>query len=269
MIIKAYVVPHPPIILPEIGRGEEKKIKNTIDSYRRMAREVKELHPDTVIISSPHAPMFADGFFVASGSCDSVSLRSFGFPRIQETVLLDQAFTEALVERLDRVGIPTALMPGRDEDHGFLIPLRFVHEAISDFKVVHVGISGLSCETHRMFGALLAETSRALSRRTVFIASGDLSHVLKADGPYGLRPEGPAFDAEIARIFREGDLEALFEFDSGFAHRAAECGLRSFQMMVGALEERPIKSELFSYEGTFGVGYAVASVTPHNKNMSG
>lgn len=264
MIIKAYVVPHPPIILPEIGRGEEKKIQSTIDAYQRMTREIAELCPDTVIICSPHAPMFADGFFIASGSRDSASLRSFGFPNIQETVLLDREFTDALLERLDRADIPTALMPGRDEDHGFLIPIHFVHETIRDFKVVHVGISGLSSETHRKFGALLAETSRAFGRRAVFIASGDLSHVLKADGPYGLRPEGPVFDAEIARIFREGDLEALFEFDPRSVNRAAECGLRSFQMMVGALEERPVKSELFSYEGTFGVGYAVASVTPND-----
>jgi len=30
MIIKAYVVPHPPIILPEIGRGEERKSRTRL-----------------------------------------------------------------------------------------------------------------------------------------------------------------------------------------------------------------------------------------------
>ena len=31
--IIAYVtMPHPPIIIPEVGRGEEKKIKNTYDA---------------------------------------------------------------------------------------------------------------------------------------------------------------------------------------------------------------------------------------------
>lgn len=29
MILAAYAVPHPPIIVPEIGKGEEKKIART------------------------------------------------------------------------------------------------------------------------------------------------------------------------------------------------------------------------------------------------
>ena len=46
MIIRAYAVPHPPIILPEIGRGEEEKIKKTTLSFRRMAEEIEALSPD-------------------------------------------------------------------------------------------------------------------------------------------------------------------------------------------------------------------------------
>jgi hypothetical protein len=33
-------------------------------------------------------------------------------------------------------------------------------------------------------------------------------------------------------------------------------------MMTGVLDGVPYESELYSYEGPFGVGYAVASVTP-------
>ena len=36
-IIGACMVPHPPIILPEIGRGEEKKIAETTASYEKAA----------------------------------------------------------------------------------------------------------------------------------------------------------------------------------------------------------------------------------------
>ncbi|NLC40589.1 MAG: AmmeMemoRadiSam system protein A, partial [Clostridiaceae bacterium] len=50
MIIKAYVLPHPPIILPEIGRGEEKKIKDTSAAFHRAAREIAELKPESIII---------------------------------------------------------------------------------------------------------------------------------------------------------------------------------------------------------------------------
>jgi aromatic ring-opening dioxygenase LigB subunit len=264
MIIKAYAVPHPPIILPEVGRGEERRIENTTLSFQRMAHEIEFLAPDTIVLSSPHAPAYADGFYIAGGDGGYGDLRSFGIPHVREEVSLDRTFSERLAVTLADRGIyTTGTMQGRGGfDHGTLIPLRFIHQRFTDFKLVLIGISWLGSDVHREVGKVVARIAEELKRRVVFIASGDLSHVLKKDGPYGYRPEGPVFDAEIARIFREGDLEALFHFDPAILEEAAECGLRSFQMMTGVLDGAPYESELYSYEGTFGVGYAVASVTP-------
>ena len=46
--------------------------------------------------------------------------------------------------------------------------------------------------------------------------------------------------------------------DPALCERAAECGLRSFQMMAGALDGLAVKPRLLSHRDTFGVGYAVA-----------
>ena len=41
-IIGAFMVPHPPIMLPEVGKGEEKKIQATTDAYRQVtAKQVQ------------------------------------------------------------------------------------------------------------------------------------------------------------------------------------------------------------------------------------
>ncbi len=95
----------------------------------------------------------------------------------------------------------------------------------------------------------------------MLVASGDVSHKLKEDGPYGFAPEGPEFDRIVTELFAHGDLEGLFGLDAALCDGAAECGLRSFQIMAGALEAtgEPFASELLSYEGPFGVGYAVAA----------
>lgn len=37
-ILAAFAVPHPPILMPEIGHGEEHKIQSTIDAYRTVMR---------------------------------------------------------------------------------------------------------------------------------------------------------------------------------------------------------------------------------------
>ena len=40
--LKAYFVPHPPLIVPEIGKGEEHAIKKTIDAYQHIAKEIAD-----------------------------------------------------------------------------------------------------------------------------------------------------------------------------------------------------------------------------------
>lgn len=265
MILKTYAVPHPPIILPEVGRGEEKEIALTTAAFQRMAREIAMLQPDTIILSSPHAPLFADGFFILGGDGVTGDLSAFGVHGVREQVAVDKSFAGALREALLRRALSASVMSlgRRGLDHGTLIPLRFIHQQYRDFRLVLIGLSMLPGTTHREIGRALAQVSEKLGRRAVFIASGDLSHVLEEDGPYGFKPQGPRFDAEIVRIFKEGDLEALFTMDPLILEEAAECGLRSFQMMTGVLNGRSFEAELYSYQGPFGVGYAVASFTPN------
>ena len=39
-ITAAFMLPHPPLIIPEVGRGEEKKIQKTIDAYHQAAKTI-------------------------------------------------------------------------------------------------------------------------------------------------------------------------------------------------------------------------------------
>ena len=47
---------------------------------------------------------------------------------------------------------------------------------------------------------------------------------------------------------------------------AAECGYRSILMLLGVFEGLEIETEVLSYEGPFGVGYAVATFLPGAEN---
>ena len=121
------------------------------------------------------------------------------------------------------------------------------NEAYSTYQVVRIGLSGLSPQTHLALGRCIAEAAADLDRSCVLIASGDLSHKLASDGPYGYAPQGPVFDRMVTALFDAGDLSGLLEIDETFGEEAAECGLRSFWIMAGALEGLPISHELLSY----------------------
>ena len=66
-ILGAFILPHPPIILPEVGKGEEKKIQKTSDSFREVARRIKALAPETIVLTSPHSVMYADYLHISPG----------------------------------------------------------------------------------------------------------------------------------------------------------------------------------------------------------
>lgn len=269
-ILAGYAVPHPPLIIPSVGRGEERGIQTTIDAYREIARRIVALQPETIVISSPHAPLYRDGFHVTTDEVLNGSMEAF---RASETTLkakIDTALTDEIIQTAQQSGIVVAPSTWRDRDmdHATFIPLYFIEQAYKEagispeYKVVRVGLSALSSEVHRQFGHAIARAIDRTQRRCVWVASGDLSHKLKTDGPYGYVPEGPELDRQLCDLFRSGALEKLFELDEYFCECAAECGVRSFQIMAAALEmmyPQGVSSELLSYEGPFGVGYAVAA----------
>ena len=272
-IVCAVAVPHPPLIVAAVGRGQEERIRATIDAYCEAARAVAESQPDCLIVTSPHAPMFRDGFHVTTDEQLEGSMARFNAPYERMTAPCDVELAWEILRRANGAGI---LAVGSDRyrddmDHGTYVPLYFVREALRartgaesstlPIPIVRIGLSGLSPETHRALGRAIAAAADALGRRVAFVASGDLSHKLLEEGPYGFAPEGPVFDEQIGKIFESGDLEGLFAFDEDFCEAAAECGLRSFQIMAGALDGLDFGCKLLSNEGPFGVGYGVAVMT--------
>lgn len=259
-ILAAYAVPHPPLIVPSVGRGEERGIQDTVDAYREVARRVAAHEPDTIVVSSPHAPAYLDAFAIAPGDRIKGDMRQFR-SRDKMECRLDAELARAIEAAANDAGVRVSSRAWRGAgiDHATFVPLHFVNEAYTAYRLVIVGLSGLPASSHRALGQIIAREADRLGRRVVYIASGDLSHKLKDDGPYGFVPEGPMFDRLITQAFSEGDLDAVFGFDPDLVEAAAECGLRSFQIMAGALDGTRHSAELLSYEGPFGVGYGVAA----------
>lgn len=271
-VVAAFAVPHPPIILPEIGRGEEEKISKTLSAYREAMRRAAELKPDTIVLTSPHSIMYADYFHISPGAGAKGDFGEFRAPEVEISAAYDEAFAEALSALCEEKGPAAGTLGERNPklDHGTMIPLYFLNSFTKDYKLVRIGLSGLSAREHYSLGMRIAQTAEALDRRVVVIASGDLSHKLLSEGPYGFAAQGPEFDKQVTLALREGDFLSLLTLPPEFCESAAECGLRSLQIMAGALDKKSVKPELLSYEGPFGVGYAVAAfeVTGEDEDRS-
>lgn len=262
-IVAAYAVPHPPLVVPSVGRGSERDVQATVNAYQEVAHRIAAHAPDTIVVTSPHAPYYRDRFYVSAAANERGSMARFGAPETAIEYACDEEAAKAIARIASSWGIPVLHGDGSDgrlgADHATFVPLYYLRDLLPGVRIVRAGLSLLPAQTHREFGRAVACAIEETARCAVFVASGDLSHKLREDGPYGFAPEGLAFDREIARIFAEGALDQLFGLDEGMCEAAAECGLGSFQIMAGALEGSAHTSELLSYEGPFGVGYGVAA----------
>lgn len=259
-MLGAVLTPHPPVLLPEVGKGREREISATGNAMREAAEEVARWNPEVLIVSSPHTILYGDYFHIAPGSGAAGTMAAFGAPQVRIEVQYDAALREEIIRRAGRAGLQAGTLGQRDPslDHGVLIPLYFLRKAGVCCPIVRMGLSGFSALDHYRLGQCVAEAVEALGRRAVFVASGDLSHKLKADGPYGFAPEGPVFDEAVTQTMASGHFLEFLTMDPSLCERAAECGLRSFQIMAGALDGLAVHPRLLSHEGTFGVGYGVA-----------
>lgn len=260
-IVAAIAVPHPPIIFPEVGKGEEARIQKTIDAYREAMRFAASFRPDTVIITSPHATAYKDYFHISPGLHAHGDFMRFSAPEVEIDAKYDLPLISTISKLCKENHIEAGTLAEREKalDHGVMIPLRFLYEELENVSVVRIGLSGLTGLHHYRFGKCIAEAVEKLNRRVVFIASGDLSHRMDKSSPYGFVKEGPLFDKIVTDALECGDFLSLLNVDPNLAEAASECGLRSFVIMAGALNGKAVKSRLLSYEGPFGVGYAVAA----------
>ena len=269
-VLAAFVVPHPPMIVPAVGRGSEAQIKATTAAYEQVAAEIAALEPETVVISSPHTILYSDYFHISPGEGVEGSFRDFGAPEVRFRETYDRELVET-VERLAREkGIPAGTLGEREKrlDHGTMVPLWFIRQKYDGFRLVRVGLSGLDLTEHYALGQLIQQAAEETGRRVVYVASGDLSHKLQSHGPYGYAPEGPKYDQRIMDVCERAAFGELFDFDETFCEKAAECGHRSFVMMAGALDGLAVEAKALSHEDVTGVGYGICTFYPKGPDDS-
>jgi len=246
------VCPHPPLLVPAIGRLDREQIRATVAGMEQLATAIGE-HETTVVIS-PHAPLTYDAFRVTTADRLLGHLGAFGAPQVRVGAPCDVEFAEALLEAALRSGLPMQGAPREQLDHGVVVPLTFLPPQ----RLVCLSIVA-DYSPHRQLGALVRRVAEELDRDVLFVASGDLSHRLIPGAPAGYDERGPVFDHRVVELLSEADFPALERLDPDLVQRAGECGLRSLIALGGFLgEQAPLEPQIYSYEGPFGVGYLVA-----------
>lgn len=274
-IISTYIFPHPPLIVPEVGKGGEIGAIKTVNVAKRAAIEIKEEKPATIIVTTPHGPVFQDYIYISASERLTGDFGKFGSSEVSmefknNTALVHEIIKYAKDEGIFAGGLDDSLIKkykvSRELDHGSLVPLYYINKEIKNYKIVHISTAGLPLQELYKFGMCISKAVNASDESVVFIASGDLSHRLSHEAPYGFNKHGREFDEMFINSIKGLNIERLIEADEDFCENAGECGLRSFLIMFGAVDGLELEPEVYSYEGPFGVGYSVARFVVGREN---
>ncbi|MBP7784594.1 MAG: MEMO1 family protein, partial [Firmicutes bacterium] len=220
-LVLTALTPHPPIILPEVGGPETALAQRTVDGMRRLAQIFAEARPDTIVVISPHGPVFSDTIAITGLPTVEGDLRQFG-AAVSMEFSNDLGLAQRIANRAKLRGVSTAviepstisrLRAPRRLDHGTMVPLYYVLQAVSGFRVVPVAMGMDTPDRLYMFGMALREAAEEGDGRVALIASGDLSHRLKPGAPAGYSPEGKVFDERLVEALGRMDVGAIARVD--------------------------------------------------------
>ena len=267
-LVFAGFTPHPPLLIEGIGDEEKIEVVSTHRAYQKFAELLVAAAPTTVVVVSPHGPVFSDAYTIAGWDTLEGDFTPFG-STVSMTWSSDRDYAQRAEEMAEAQDLPlvtitsrqlTSHRHGTELDHGTMVPLWYLQAAGWDGKVVCVRIGGLPPAQCYEVGRVLAQAAGAT--KIAIIASGDLSHCLTDLAPSPYNPAGAEFDQAIVDALRQGNYESVLAIPPDLRQRAAECGWRPLVTLLGGLDHRSSDCDMLSYEGPFGVGYMVAAFQP-------
>lgn len=267
-LIANYILPHPPIVIEEIGKEDIKRCKKTQNALKKVAKEIKDIGPDIILVITPHGTVFSDAVTINYSDKLEGNLGNFGFSNIsmrKENAinLVEEIYSESKIMGVSIAKLDDNLLNrfniSANLDHGILVPLHYTNKIYKDFKLVHINYGGLSSDELYKFGMAIRNSCENINERVILIASGDLSHKLSNEGPYSYSPKGKIFDNTLIEYLVKKNNRGIINMDKELCNEAGECGKRSIDILLGSLDGYDYDISKLSYEGPFGVGYGVFS----------
>ncbi|MCC3145048.1 AmmeMemoRadiSam system protein B [Halanaerobium sp. Z-7514] len=262
----AALLPHPPIVVEEIGGRELKKAEKTVKGMEKTAQSIAKFDDlDLMLLITPHGPAFRSTASVIVKEELSGSFSDFSHPQLKFNQKSDPQFAQKLIENCQRENLSLQGLKAKDLlnygikeelDHGVLVPLNYLKNAGVDLPIVTLSIGFISYQELYEIGKKISQTASELDYNIAVIASGDLSHRLKKGAPAGYDPEAHLFDEKLIELLKKKDFKSILNMDSQLIDKAGECGLRPIAVMLGSVADQEVELQLNSYEGPFGVGYA-------------
>lgn len=256
----AYLLPHSPLLIPEIGKANHSFFDKTTKAYQAASAKIQAEKIEILIILSPHASLDKKTFQINVAPEMEVNLKEFGFipPKTLFTgaAVLADKISEALKDEF-----PLHLSSESLMDYGSAITSYLLKLYGSNPRVMIISLaSELEKEVQLKFSKALGKIISESEKNIAVIASGDLSHRLQKKSPGGYLAKAAKYDNRIIEIISENEAaaEEILKLDDKLRDSTGECASVPLSGLLGILSIYKFQTEIFTYQTEFGVGYLSA-----------
>jgi aromatic ring-opening dioxygenase LigB subunit len=275
-LVYACIAPHGEPVIPALSkRSERRKYAVTTRGMERLAREMRALRPDTIVIATPHNLRLRGYIGVITSEFASGVLPMFepGPVKAKIQVVCDRELGDILLERaaarrLPAVGANYATASGKYSnmplDWGTLVPLWFFLKGYRRAPRVLIVTPSreIPLEQNVRFGELVADAAQRRRKRVVFVASADHAHAHLTTGPYGYHPAAAEYDEAMVRAIRRDELASLLKLDPRLVADAKPDSLWQVAMLHGVARRAGLHPQLLTYDQPAYYGMICAAFRP-------
>ena len=250
----AAITPHPPLLIPSIGKDNLDRLKNTQNAFNKLSDELIKAQVDTILIISPHGKALESTFILNQNTEYAANFEEFGDFSSKMAWPGNLGLAQMIKATLKNKNT-LHFLTEKTIDHGAAVPLFLLTEKLKDVSIIPINISGLDNKKHFEFGQEIQTALLDSAHRVGIIASGDLSHRLSPDAPAGFSPRGAKFDNKLIRLLKKQQTQDILDLPEDLIEDAEQCGLKSILILLGALDGLKYTPQVLAYESPFGVGY--------------
>lgn len=290
-IVAGCLAPHPPHLVyadnpPQNEAYSEGGWETLRWGYQRLARKLKNIDYDAIVIFTPHWQTYIGTHFLGlpefkSKSVDPVFPNLF---RYNYDLQVDVELSEAMRDAASQEGIITKMMRNPDfrVDYGTITSCHLLNPewdkpivTISSNRNTHYYSPEVMIEQATALGRACAKAIEESGKRVVLVASNSLSHrhfVEEAPLPEDMSKEHIynhsqyVWDMKIVEMMREGKSREVIDIMPEFTEQTiAETEGGGLIWMLGAMGFPDFPAEIYGYQSVIGTGNVIACWDPNDE----
>jgi aromatic ring-opening dioxygenase LigB subunit len=255
----ACIMPHGGDIIPQLAARKTKHLfAKTRESTRKIARDIREVRPDTIVIASPHNLRLQDKIGIVTSENTTGQLNGPRGKKVNLSLKCDREFAQDLLQESARHHLPviganygTAEGPASDMpmDWGTLVPLWFVakEERVKAKTVIVTPSREIPLGQNIAFGMAIGAMAEKRKKRIAFIASADQAHAHNKSGPYGYHASAAKYDEFVSQAIRKNSIGSISQLTRRFVENAKPDSLWQMAILAGVMRVVKMQGNLLSY----------------------